>query len=313
MGQKNAGVKIDGKEVSSHTSKESCWIAVRGKVYDVTGNSCHSCVRLTRLGSLLTRHSEFLHEHPGGARVILNCAGRDATEDYDAIHPPDLIEETLPPTAFKGEVDVATLDQPKPTAPVTDVAAQGSPVGCPPPLSSMINIRDFEAVAEKHLPAHAWAYYAAGADDEISKHEAELAYRKVSLRPRILRNVGDIDTRTRILGHEVSLPVYISAVGIAKFADPQGECTLAAAAGNEGIAQLVATRSSMSIEAIMHARTSPSQPIFQQLYMHKDAKISEQTIRRAIKAGVHGIWLTVDSPVTGKRERDERLKAHVDV
>lgn len=218
----------------------------------------------------------------------------------------------LPPTAFKGEVDASTLDQPKLKPPVTDVKAQGPQDG-PPPLSSMINSRDFEAVAEKHLPANAWAYYSSGADDEISKQEAELAYRKVSFRPRILRNVGSIDTHTNILGHDVSLPVYISAVGIAKFADSQGECTLAAAAGKEALAQLVATRSSMSIEAIMKARTSPNQPIFQQLYMHKDAKISEQTIRRAIKAGVHGIWLTVDSPVTGKRERDERLKAQVDV
>lgn len=178
----------------------------------------------------------------------------------------------------------------------------------------MLNVRDFEKVAERHLAENAWAYYTAGADDEYSKAEAEFAYRKVLFRPRILRDVGKIDTRTQILGQDVSLPIYISAVGIAKFAHPQGECTLAAAAGHEGIAQLCATRSSMSIESIMKARTGgPQQPIFFQLYMHKDAKISEATILKAVKAGVKGIWLTVDSPVTGKRERDERLKANVDV
>jgi hypothetical protein len=51
MGRKNAAVKIDGKEVSSHTSKESCWIAVRGKVYDVTGMhglAIHALSRGTR-------------------------------------------------------------------------------------------------------------------------------------------------------------------------------------------------------------------------------------------------------------------------
>lgn len=37
MGQKNHGITISGTEVSQHKSKESCWIAVRGKVYDVTG------------------------------------------------------------------------------------------------------------------------------------------------------------------------------------------------------------------------------------------------------------------------------------
>lgn len=268
------------------------------------------------MGSLIG--IDFLDEHPGGARVILKCAGRDATNDYDAIHPAELIEETLPSSAFKGNVDPSTLDQPQIAATkhnIQDVQrdAKAEP-DSPPPLSAMINVRDFERVAERHLPANAWAYYAAGADDEYSIAEAALAYRKVLFRPRILRDVGSINTRTKILGHEASLPVYISAVGIAKFAHPQGECTLAAAAGREGLAQLVATRSSMSIDSIMKARTGgPQQPIFFQLYMHKDAKISEATILKAIRAGVKGIWLTVDSPVTGKRERDERLKAQVDV
>ncbi|RAO73819.1 uncharacterized protein BHQ10_009831 [Talaromyces amestolkiae] len=295
MTEKNKTVQISGADVAQHNSKDSCWIAVRGKVYDIT---------------------DFLDEHPGGARVILKCAGRDATEDYDAIHPPELIEETLPASAFKGTVDPATLDRPASTKKgVKNVQEDDKrDSDSPPPLSAMLNVRDFEKVAERHLAENAWAYYTAGADDEYSKAEAELAYRKVLFRPRILRDVGKIDTRTQILGHDVSLPIYISAVGIAKFAHPQGECTLAAAAGHEGIAQLCATRSSMSIESIMKARTGgPQQPIFFQLYMHKDEKISEATILKAVKAGVKGIWLTVDSPVTGKRERDERLKANVDV
>jgi L-lactate dehydrogenase (cytochrome) len=307
---KMAQPNVSAEEVARHNNKDSCWIAVRGKVYDVTGNNFFQTSSFRAQWVHLTQ-TDFLDEHPGGARVILKCAGRDATADYDAIHPAELIEETLPPSAFKGNVDPSTLEQPKSarpsaTAPTDDNAS--------PPLSAMINVRDFEQVAERTLPANAWAYYAAGADDEYSKADAERAYRKVLFRPRILRDVSTIDTRTKILGHDVSLPVYISAVGIAKFAHPQGECTLAAAAGHEGLAQLVATRSSMSIDSIMKARTGgEKQPIFFQLYMHKDAKISEATILKAIKAGVKGIWLTVDSPVTGKRERDERLKDQVDV
>lgn len=254
--------------------------------------------------------ADFLDRHPGGAQVIIQCAGRDATEDYDAIHPPELLEETLPKSSFRGQVDPSTLLKPERKR-VTTAKNQDS--NGPPPLSSIINLRDFEAVAEKYLPANAWAYYAAGADDEFSKIENEKAYRKVFLRSRILRNVSSIDTSTKILGKPVSLPVYISAVGIAKFAHPQGECTLAAAAGKEGLAQLVATRSSMSIESIMKARTMEDQPIFSQLYMDKEMARSEAFIRRVEKAGVGAVWLTVDSPVTGKRERDERLKAHVDV
>ncbi|KAH8690588.1 putative oxidoreductase [Talaromyces proteolyticus] len=293
MSQKDDSVSISGSEVARHNTKDSCWLAVRGRVYDVTN---------------------FLDEHPGGARVILNCAGRDATDEYDAIHPAELIEETLPSSAFQGAVDPSTLSNRNLPKPAQQDPTKTSASAGPPPLSTLLNLRDFEQIAEKYLPANAWAYYTAGADDEYSKAEAELAYRKVLLRPRILRNVGNIDTSTKILGCDVSLPVYMSAVGIAKFAHPQGECTLAAVAGREGLAQLVATRSSMSLQSIMQARTGgDQQPIFFQLYMHKYQKISETTILKAVNSGIKGIWLTVDSPVTGKRERDERLKAEVDV
>ena len=242
--------------------------------------------------------------------MILRVAGRDATADYDAIHAPELISETLPSSAYKGEVDVSTIAPPPSSAGTTKAAMQQSG---PPPLTSILNLRDFEAVAERFLPPHAWAYYTAGADDEITKAENEGAYRKVLFRPRMLRNVGTIDTRTKILGFDSTLPFYITAVGIAKFAHPGGECTLVKAAGEQGIPQLVATRPSMAIESIMEARVHQNQPVFFQLYMHKDDKQSEAIIKRAVKAGVHAIWLTVDSPVVGKRERDERLKGQVDV
>ena len=69
----------------------------------------------------------------------------------------------------------------------------------------------------------------------------------------------------------------------------------------------------MSIESIMAARVSNDQPVFFQLYVNKDIEKSKATIRRAEKAGVKALWITVDSPVIGKRERDERFKAQIQV
>lgn len=116
---------------------------------------------------------------------------------------------------------------------------------------------------------------------------------------------------TKILGHFTTLPVYISPVGLAKLAHPDGECALAAAAGKEGLIQVLANGSSMPIEQVMKSRTSPNQPIFQQLYVNKDIQKSVETVRRAEKAGASAIWITVDSPVVGKREMDERLNSSV--
>jgi isopentenyl diphosphate isomerase/L-lactate dehydrogenase-like FMN-dependent dehydrogenase len=122
-----------------------------------------------------------------------------------------------------------------------------------------------------------------------------------------------VNTATSILGFATSLPVYVSPVGIAKFAHPDGECALAAAAGKEGLVQVLANGSSMPIERVMKTRISSNQPIFQQLYINKEIERSAETVRRAEKAGAGAIWITVDSPVVGKREMDERLNLAIPV
>ncbi|PWY93551.1 hypothetical protein BO94DRAFT_554307 [Aspergillus sclerotioniger CBS 115572] len=274
------------EEVEQHSTRESCWVAVHGSVYDVT---------------------DFLDSHPGGVSVILRCAGKDATADFDSVHDKDVLSQALAPSALKGVVHPDTLAKSSRPPPKPSAAEEKAP----PPLASLINLHDFEKVAQQYLPPHAWAYYFSGADDEISKRQSQKAYQKVALRPRILRSIRSLDTTTSILGKSVSLPVYMSPTGIAKFAHPDGECALAVAAGQEGLAQVLANGSSMSIDAVRVAGTHHEKPLFQQLYVNKDIKKSEETVRRAVKAGASGIWITVDSPVVGKREMDERLNLEV--
>jgi L-lactate dehydrogenase (cytochrome) len=61
-------------EVEKHVSQESCWVVIKGEAYDLTA---------------------FLDDHPGGAKSILRWAGKDGTEEYEAIHPPGTIEKAL--------------------------------------------------------------------------------------------------------------------------------------------------------------------------------------------------------------------------
>ncbi|RAH51378.1 FMN-dependent alpha-hydroxy acid dehydrogenase [Aspergillus brunneoviolaceus CBS 621.78] len=289
------------EEIERHSSRQSCWVAIHGSVYDVT---------------------DFIDEHPGGPQVILRCAGKDATADFDSVHDKSLLTEALEPSCLKGTIQPGTLSAPSPSSPPPSSPSPPSPLpkivatkttAPAPPLSTLINLHDFEKVAHQHLSPHAWAYYASGADDEHSKHANAKAYRKVSLRPRILRSIrAGVDTRTTILGQKVSLPVYMSPTGIAKLAHPDAECALAAAAGHEGLAQVLANGASMPIERVRAARTNPQhQPLFAQLYVNKDRRKSVETVRRAVEAGACGVWVTVDSPVVGKREMDERLNLEV--
>lgn len=237
----------------------------------------------------------------------MKCAGRDATGDFDAVHDSEVLTQSLDPSAFKGHIEPGALSKP------AEKATPKPNADDIPPLSCIINLHDFEEVAKRHLLPTTWAYYSSGADDEYSKRGNAKAYQKVSLRPRILRKVMAVDTSTNILGHAVSLPVYMSPVGIVKLAHPDGECAFAAAAGKEGLVQVLANGSSIPVEKVMDSRVSSQQPIFCQLYVNKDIRKSEDMVRRAEKAGARAIWLTVDSPVVGKREMDERMNLNVQV
>ena len=117
---------ISATELAEHKTRKSCWLAVHGKVYDVT---------------------EFLDNHPGGASLLLKSSGRDATSAYESIHNPELINETLAKESCLGQVDLATLDSHNPE----EILEETEPDSEYPALSSIINVDDFEAVAKKYL------------------------------------------------------------------------------------------------------------------------------------------------------------------
>lgn len=243
----------------------------------------------------------FLDEHPGGAALLLKSAGQDATSDYDSIHNPDLISETLPESAFLGHIN-ANIVTKHDEREVEKSKLQS------PTLAGILNVDDFERVAYDNLSSTGWAYYASAADDEYSKQENARLYRMLTLRPRVLRKVSRISITTTILGKHSELPFYICPTGLGKYAHPNAECNLAAAAGKHGVIQVVPTSPSMSIESIVNARSSEQQPIFFQLYTNQDKAKTEAMIKRVERLGFSSLWITVDSPVLGKRERDDRLK-----
>ncbi|KAF6790018.1 glycolate oxidase [Colletotrichum sojae] len=271
---------VSGIEVAKNNTRDSCWVVVHGQVWDVT---------------------DFLDEHPGGAKLIFKCAGGDATEDYDSIHNPDLIAETLSPDRCLGPVDPASVPR-KPSAPASETQKPAFPH-----LGHMISADDFEKAAQSYLSPMGWAYYSSGAEDEHSVRDSRRVFRRLALRPRVLRNVDAINTSTSILGVSSSMPVYISPTGQAKYAHPDAETLIARAAGREGVAYCMPTKPSASIESIFDARVDSSQPLFFQLYVDRDRSKAEAIIRRAEALGARAIFVTVDSPVIGKRERDERL------
>lgn len=156
--------KLTGAAVAEHNSKDSCWVIVHGKAYDVT-EFLPGTLRFLQLNRTRTTDST-IAEHPGGQKIILKYAGKDATEEFDPIHPPDTLDKYLDKSKHLGEVDMATVEQEEKAVDPEETDRQER-IKRMPPLAACYNLMDFEAVARRVMKKTAWAYYSSGADDEI--------------------------------------------------------------------------------------------------------------------------------------------------
>ncbi|KAK2737822.1 hypothetical protein FQN57_007380 [Myotisia sp. PD_48] len=281
----NNNIPLTGAHIAQHNSAKSCWVIIHGKAYDVT---------------------EFLPEHPGGQKIILKYAGKDATEEFDPIHPPDTLDKYLDKSKHLGLVDMTTVQQEEKKID-PDEEARLERVKRMPLLEQCYNLLDFEAVARRVMKKAAWGYYSSGADDEITMRENHSAFHKIRFRPRILVNVEAIDTSTSMLGTSVSAPFYVTATALGKLGHPDGEVCLTRASSTHDIIQMIPTLASCSFDEIVDAK-SPSQTQWLQLYVNKDREITKRIVQHAEKRGCTGLFITVDAPQLGRREKDMRAK-----
>ena len=102
----------------------------------------------------------------GGSKIILKYAGKDATETYAPIHPPDTLDKYLDKSKHLGEVDMSTIEKEQEEEDPDEQERQER-IKRMPILEQCYNLMDFEAVARRVMKKTAWAYYSSGADDEI--------------------------------------------------------------------------------------------------------------------------------------------------
>lgn len=253
--------------------------------------------------------TDFLSSHPGGVKAILSLAGQDATEEYDPIHPPGTLEESLEGSQILGPVDPSTITTIMPMPSLTSLSPEkDKSKNDIPPLEEQLNLDDFAITAKKVLSPKAWAYYFSASDDLLTKQHNNTAYQQILLRPRIFKDVREVDTRTTICSSPVAFPVFVAPAAMARLAHPSGEAGIAEACGREGVLQCVSNNASLKPEQIMAGRASDKQPAWAQLYVQEDRRKSEALLKRVDALGFTAVVLTLDVPAPGKREADERVK-----
>ncbi len=169
--------------------------------------------------------------------------------------------------------------------------------------SDAVSIEDLRRAAQSRLPRSVFEFFDGGAEDEITLRANRRAFERVRLLPRVLVDVSSVDTRAPILGVESKLPMAVAPTGAVGFGWPGGDVAIAKAAAAYGIPYTLSTTATASIERV--AREARGRLWFQ-AYILKGREFTFRLIERARNYGYEALMITVDLPVGGKRERDNR-------
>lgn len=172
-----------------------------------------------------------------------------------------------------------------------------------PNLDKVLNIEDLRKIARKKLPKPLFNYIDGGADDESNVCGNTHAFDSTRLVPEYLIDVAEIDTTTKVLGREISMPLFLAPTGMTRLFHHDGETAVSKAAAAAGTYYSLSTVGATSIEDVAAACDGPKSF---QIYVMKDRGITREFIQRCKDANYDSLMLTVDIPVAGNRERELR-------
>ena len=172
-------------------------------------------------------------------------------------------------------------------------------------LRKVANVDDLRSLAKRRLPAGVFDYIDGGAEDEITLRNNVDAYRNVSFKPRVLRDMTHVDTSTSLFGRRLAFPLVLAPTGFTRIAHSEGELAVVRAATRAGIPFTLSTMATRSIEECASVAESDTRLWFQ-IYTWRDRSVVKNLVERAEAAGFEAVCLTVDTAVLGRRERDVR-------
>ena len=172
-------------------------------------------------------------------------------------------------------------------------------------MDTPLTLTDVEALALERLDPDWAEYFRGGAGGEQTLAENTDAFARWRLRQRILCGIESTSTETTVLGCPVSSPVVVAPVAYQQMAHADAELGMARAAAAAGSALCLSTFSNASVEEI--AATAPAGVRFLQVYVFRDHGVTDELIAQAVDAGFAAVFLTVDLPVVGARDRERRI------
>ena len=174
-------------------------------------------------------------------------------------------------------------------------------------LGDAVNIEDLRRLAKRRVPRAIFDFFDGGAEDETTLRDNRAAFERLRLLPKVLVDVSRVKTETDLLGKPSALPLAIAPTGGISAGRAGAELILARAAKAWGVPFTMATPSAFTIERVAQ---EVGGRLWFQLYCVRNIEFRNKLVARAKAAGYEAILVTVDLPVSGKRERDPRNGFH---
>ena len=198
------------------------------------------------------------------------------------------------------------------TFPVLRAFAQGSPSTTPSSpsanklsqLREPVSVPDYELLAHERMSHPAWEYINSGSADEVTLRWNREALTRIRLKPRVMVDVSQIDTRIKLFGQEMSHPILLAPTSTHMLVNPEGEVATARGASAADAVMVISTVSNRAVEDITRASTRPT---WFQLYVQDDRALTKDLVLRAQAAGCRALCITVDLPIVYARDREAHL------
>lgn len=176
-----------------------------------------------------------------------------------------------------------------------------TPPKSPQDLNSF-NVADLRQRARARLPRGIFEYVDRGTEDEIALVNNRVAFERMKLVPRVLRNVSAVDQTTNLFDRAINMPLAVGATGAAALVWHDGDLALARAAAAANIPFTISSASTLPIEQI--AAVGGRQ--WFQLYPWENREHSYALVRRAYDLGCEALVVTVDTATVPNREYNQR-------
>jgi 4-hydroxymandelate oxidase len=175
-------------------------------------------------------------------------------------------------------------------------------------MERFLALDEFESEARERLPHAAYEYVAGGAGAEHSIRANEESYRKIFLRPRVLRTVAPVDLGQELFGRPLPAPVLLAPAAYQRLMHPEGELGSVQGAIRHGVPFVLSSNGTVPIEEITAV---PGARCWFQLYVQGDRGFTRDSIGRVEAAGCEAVCVTVDTPVLGLRPRQLRAEFRI--